>query len=139
VIERVPIRHSWLRLDANLWGVCFWGFYACTVFAQRHLAGPNIRHRPTLWKLESIAKNLANVRYIILILLLSTYFVRGVWNCEQGPIWMIECLLSHPCFASSTQHRIVARFQVLVTSRSNIKFTMSMTFSAWRGASRMVI
>lgn len=37
------------------------------------------------WKLESIAKNLANVHYIILILLLSTYFVRGVWNCEQGP------------------------------------------------------
>jgi hypothetical protein len=37
------------------------------------------------WKLESVAKkNIAKVRYVILILLLSTYFVRGVWNCEQG-------------------------------------------------------
>jgi hypothetical protein len=43
------------------------------------------------WKLESIAKkNLANVCYIILTLLLSTYFVRGVWNCEQGPTLMVE-------------------------------------------------
>jgi hypothetical protein len=38
------------------------------------------------WKLEPIAKkNLADARYIILILLLLTYFVRGVWNREQGP------------------------------------------------------